>query len=81
MRLVLHKNGIFVLNKPIPNVNICNNGMYDFEPELEENALAFHCDNVINVQGIKRNYSNFELELRFGDPDENRYYYLEKIDN
>ncbi len=58
---------------------------YSIKPSLlyevtdEENALSFYCENVINVQGIKRNFTNFELEFMIGDSDSNEVVYLEKI--
>lgn len=80
IRLTIDSKGSFYLNDRIPKVNICQKGEFDFSPEIEEiNALSFSCGNTISVQGIKRNFTNFEIELIIGDPDNNQVIYLEKV--
>ena len=80
VRLKINPDGTFYLNEKIPKVNICQQGKLEYSSEIEEeNALSFYCENVINVQGIKRNFTNFELEFMIGDPDSNEVVYLEKI--
>lgn len=80
IRLTIDSKGNFYLNDRIPKVNICHKGKFEFSPEIEdENALSFYCGNRISVQGIKRNFTNFEIEFMIGDPDSNETIYFEKI--
>lgn len=81
VRLKINSDGGFYLNQKIPNVTICQKGKFEFSQEIEdENALSFYCGNVISVQGIKRNFTNFEIEFMIGDPDNNEAIYFEKIE-
>lgn len=80
VRLKISSDGTFYLNENIPNVKICPQGKFEYSSEIEDiNALSFYCGNVINVQGIKRNFTNFEIEFFIGDPDNNEVIYFEKV--
>ena len=80
VRLKINPDGTFYLNEKIPEINICQQGKFEYSLEIEdENALSFYCENGIIVEGIKRNFTNFELEFMIGDPDSNEVIYLEKI--
>ena len=80
VRLKINPDGTFYLNEKIPKVNICQKGKVEYSSDIEEeNALSFYCENGIIVEGIKRNFTNFELEFMIGDPDSNEVIYLEKI--
>lgn len=77
IRLRLDSKGNFYLNDRIPKVNICQKGKFEFSPEIEEiNAMSFSCGDTISVQGIKRNFTNFEIEFMIGDPDSNETIYF-----
>jgi hypothetical protein len=75
--LEFKEDSTFVLTR-IPNVNVCENGQYSVDWELDYNEISFQCGKGFTTAHIDRGFSRFKIEFIIGDPDSGQSIFFSK---
>ena len=77
-KLVLKSDSTFTLT-PIPNIEVCDSGKYEFDYSYEGNELSFRCGRSYFPGHIERRFRGLKIEFIIGDPDSGQSIFFGKI--